>query len=103
MKTTVILVILMALSGCMSITTNLTPVRQDIKASVMGSDCVPIILGFGLGTSTVEQARANGRKPSEGWTVDAPLRQIRVVRSTALYELNVLVFGMRCLEIEGEE
>jgi hypothetical protein len=46
-----------ALTGCVSISTDLQPVNQDVQPALVGEDCSPIVLGFGFGHNTVAQAQ----------------------------------------------
>ena len=92
------------LTGCINITTHLAPVHQEVKATLFGDDCNPIIFGFGYGTSTVEAATRNARVG--GGLSDRDFgfvpKTIRVVRSIALRDFYALGFGERCIEVTGE-
>ncbi len=46
---------------CINISTRLQPEDTSVKAVLEGSDCVPIILGFGFGAATIEQAKADAQ------------------------------------------
>ena len=90
------------LTGCMNITTHLAPVHQEVKATLFGDDCNPIIFGFGYGTSTVEAATRNARTGGADRDFNFVPKTIRVVRSIALREFYALGFGERCVEVTGE-
>lgn len=94
-------VLLLILSGCINISTRLQPEDVSVKALKTGSDCVPIILGFGFGTATVERAKAQLEAPDFGDPPpsDGPITKVRRVEST---DFQVLFFGNRCVEVTGE-
>jgi len=92
---------LLFMTGCMHITTNLTPVTEQVKPVLIGEDCVPIILGLAYGTSTVEQAMRNGELRTEQQSLGSH-QTIKVIRSIALTETAWFLFGARCLEVVGE-
>ena len=78
--------------------------HQAVKATLFGDDCIPIIFGFGYGTSTVEAATRNAR-PGGGTSdrdFDFVPKTIRVVRSISLRDFYALGFGERCIEVTGE-
>jgi|CXWL01.1.fsa_nt_gi hypothetical protein len=93
------------LGGCSNISTRIQPEDTSVEAVLEGSDCVPIILGFGLGTATIEQAKANAQ-PVGGFSPGFPdvhgslhITKVRRVEST---EVAFLVFSERCVEVVGE-
>lgn len=59
MRTLVTLIALGALSGCLALELELTPKKRGFAndpALVSGLDCVPILLGIGIGTADVDAA-----------------------------------------------
>ena len=50
---------LLMLPGCINIDTHLQPINQTVKAVLIGTDCTPIVFGFGAGTNRVEKAMVN--------------------------------------------
>lgn len=96
---------LFTLPGCINMTTNLQPIDQTVRAVVQGHDCIPIIFGIGIGANTVEQAkiadlhRATESRLDERVPVTTPITR---VRSVALTDMQFLMFGERCLDVEGE-
>lgn len=89
------------LTGCMNITTHVAPVREEVKATLLGDDCSPIIFGFSYGTSTVEAATKNAKTDADRDFRFVP-KTIRAVRSIALRDFYILGFGERCIEVTGE-
>ena len=94
-------VLIMELAGCIDISTELQPVNPDVQAALFGSDCVPIVLGFGAGTNRFEAALQNGRLPEEQSEPRYTPKTIRHVRSVMFSERAFLGFGDRCLDITG--
>ena len=90
----VMLIIL--LTGCMSITLQVQPEHQEVQAAITGSDCVPIVLGLALGTATVEAAQRNGMLSR---TMDKPIKKVRTVQVSYYY---FLIAGAWCVEVTGE-
>ena len=96
------------LSGCINITNELQPSNPDVKAVLHGEDCTPIVLGTGLGTNTIENAKKDGRPLG---VVDeefrdriklnrrTPITRIRTIQLTDFY---VLLIGSSCLQVLGE-
>jgi hypothetical protein len=93
------------IAGCINISTRLQPEDTSVKAVLEGSDCVPIILGFGFGTATIEHAKADaqpvGRFSPGDPEVHGRLR-ITKVRRVESAERAFLIFGVRCIEVTGE-
>ena len=106
-KKTVLIVLILFTSGCINITTRLQPEDTSIKESLQGSDCVPIILGFGFGTTTIEQAMADAR-PYGTHTVglgsqEGPSTGVRITRVRRVqFTDRQFLFGARCVEVVGE-
>ncbi len=90
-------------TGCIDIETDLLPVDTSVQPVLVGRDCTPIVLGFGFGHNTVEQAKRNDLKRSgdefEGMDITTPITKIRVV---SLEEFNLVLAGVRCLKVVGE-
>lgn len=90
------------LGGCININTRLQPEDASVKEVLMGVDCVPIILGFGFGTATIERAKADTEKINEaGLNVQAGT-PITKVRRVEMQDVQFLFFGSRCVEVTGE-
>ncbi len=82
--------LLLALSGCIDIGTQLQPVNEDVKPIITGSACRPILLGLGFGRNLWAEAMKGDRSV------------IHRIRSVELRQTLVLGFGAHCLEIIGE-
>lgn len=95
------------LSGCINITNELQPTNADIKDVLMGEDCTPIILGFGLGTNRIEYALKDGRPYGEIGEFRSRIHlnrrtTITRIRTIHLTEFYVLLVGSRCIQVLGE-
>ena len=94
-----------ALSGCINIETQLQPINADIKALANGKDCSLIFAGLGYGVNSVEQAMKNGLSGmSDRATYSQPALRMPItkIRSLSMTEMNVLIFGERCVKVVGE-
>lgn len=91
MKACQLLVFALLLPGCISITTSLHPENERVAETITLSDCVPIILGFGIGRASVE-----------GATTKYGTRYITKIRRIQLYDGQFVFFGKRCVEVTGE-
>ena len=87
-------------TGCMNITTSLQPENASVLAVSKASDCVPIIFGFAYGRASVEGALASAAEDLHDWQKSAP--KITKVRRVDLFELSILMFGTRCVEVIGQ-
>lgn len=89
------------MNGCTDISTRLQPEDTSVNKVLQGSDCVGIYFGFGLGTATIDQAKANTRAIGDPY---GPLTGLHItkVRSIEYTERNVLAFGSRCVDVIGE-
>lgn len=90
------------LSGCISVSAKLQLENTDVKPIALGSDCVPIVLGIGYGTATLEQAMRNAIRTEQTRTVDTPVLQIRKIRNVQLTDQQFVFVGSRCVEVTGE-
>ena len=101
MRLSILTVLLLFLSGCINIGAQLQPEDTSVKVLKAGSDCVPIIFGFGFGTATIERAKVQLEGSSFGDTmpVGAPITKVRRVE---LVDRMFLNFGERCIEVTGE-
>lgn len=92
MRTLVTLIALGALSGCLALELELTPKKRGFAndpALVSGLDCVPILLGIGIGTADVDAA--------------ARRAAIGEIRQVSLRYAHVLgLFGGACVHVRGE-
>jgi len=97
----------MLLSGCINITNELQPNNADVQAALMGEDCTPIVLGFGLGTNTVDKAQKDGRPYEDAGEFRGRIKLNRTttitrIRTIQLTEFYVLLVGSRCIQVIGE-
>ena len=95
------------LSGCINITNELQPSNPDVQGVLMGEDCTPIVLGFGLGTNTVERAQKDGRPYEDAGEFRGRIKLNRTtaitrIRAIQLTEFYVLLIGSRCVQVIGE-
>ena len=94
-------------SGCINITNEIQPSDPDVQGILMGEDCSPIVLGIGLGTNTIENAKKDGRLLGDAGEFRARIHlnkrtaisRIRAIQITAFYALLV---GSSCLQVIGE-
>ncbi len=93
-------------AGCVIMSTSLQPVNESVNAVLTGEDCNTVLLGFGFGHSTVEQAQRTNVGPADMDSFDrsrhlvkTPITKIRVI---TLYEEYALLGGQRCLQVVGE-
>jgi hypothetical protein len=93
--------LLLLISGCISIRTELQPPNAAVKPVLEGSDCTPIILGIGIGTNTYANALHDGQ-PHGSYQSLTPSQTIKSIHSARLDEGAFLMFGSRCLEVTGE-
>lgn len=56
---------MLTVTGCMNLTTRLQADDVTVKDSNQGEDCVPIVLGIGIGTAMVEDAMMKARNLEE--------------------------------------
>ncbi|MGE0277541.1 MAG: hypothetical protein AB7R40_19265 [Nitrospiraceae bacterium] len=81
---------MLLLTGCISITDRITPEDRTVKPLTIGRDCFLFLPGLAYGVNTVEKAMANA---------DPPAKKIRSVSiDTSVW----LAFGQRCLTVVGE-
>jgi hypothetical protein len=101
----VLLILLM--SGCIMIDTELQLPDETVKPVLTGEDCVGIYLGIGVGNVRMHRAlrahRYEDRQGQFGYErVRLPDQSISRIHSVILKDVTGLGFGQRCLEITGE-
>ena len=94
----VLLGVLLA-TGCVHVTTRVTPEPTAVEEKLEGRDCVYVVFGIGGGTATVERAKANGY-PLYGTT--AAIGPITKVAHVALEEIVVGPVVTKCVVVTGE-
>jgi hypothetical protein len=98
-----VLLLTYLLTACVDIETDLLPVDTSVEPVLVGRDCSPIVLGFGFGHNTVEQARRTDLKHAadefEGMNITTPITKIRVI---SLEEFSMVLAGVRCVKVIGE-
>jgi hypothetical protein len=107
MRILVTLVCTMLLSGCINITNELQPNNPEVQAVLIGEDCSPIVLGMGLGTNTIENAKKDGRilgdpgdfRPRIKLNDRTAISRIRTVQLTDFY---IVLIGSSCIQVIGE-
>ncbi len=103
MRTTVSLLVGLAVigSGCIDITTRLHPEDPKVSETLIGSDCVLIVFGIGIGTADGSLAQEQGHPPSQArYTSPTRITKVRRVQWTDRQFLPI--FGERCVEVAGE-
>ena len=95
----VTLVLLFMVGGCIDISTHLQPEDSSVHAVLRGTDCVPIVLGFGFGTASIDKAMA-GAHPIGA--LDGHVIRITKVRRVTLTDSAIVFIAERCIEVVGE-
>src|SRR5262245_39604818 len=95
------------LSGCINITNELQPSNPDVKSVLIGEDCSPIVLGMGLGTNTIENAKRDGRLLGDAGEFRARIKlndrtAISRIRTIQMTDFYVLLVGSSCIQVIGE-
>jgi hypothetical protein len=90
------------LNGCIDITTRLQPEDTSVKEALYGEDCVPIIMGFGFGTATAEQAMMEAGPDKDFSTRYTNGQHITKIRRVESNEAAFLFAGHRCVRVVGE-
>ena len=93
--------------GCINITNELQPSNPDVKAVLIGEDCSPIVLGMGLGTNTIENAKKDGRLIGEPGEFRPRIKlndrtAISRIRTIQLTDFYMLLIGSSCIQVLGE-
>jgi len=109
-RVTLIAGLLVLLPGCVNITLQPQPINPLVKSVLHGEDCVPIILGLGAGTATIETAMARGFHPKvepvrTAKNIPAPRPEavpIRSIHRVQITDVAFFGFGARCVEVVGE-
>lgn len=107
MRSALACLLMLIVSGCINITTELQPSNPDVKGVLMGEDCTPIVLGMGLGTNTIEGAKKDGRPMGDVGEFRSriklndrtPINRIRTLQLTNFY---ILLVGSSCIQVVGE-
>ena len=99
--------IVIILSGCINISTEVYPTNADVAGVLLGEDCTPIILGMGLGTNTIENAQKDGRPYGDVGDFRERIKlnrrtTITRIRTIQLTEFYILLVGSRCIQVIGE-
>ncbi|MFO0773694.1 MAG: hypothetical protein U0172_03400 [Nitrospiraceae bacterium] len=93
-----------ATSGCINLTTSITPPAGPPLPEaerIENSDCVPIILGIGIGESSVAGAmRGERERIDDDGRVHRPA-SIRTVHEIRIHDYQFMMFGARCVEVVG--
>ncbi len=90
MRILVFVMISMVFTGCINITSRITPEDRTVKPLTMGRDCFLFLPGLAYGLNTVEQAMANADPPA------------KKIRSVSIDTIVWLAFGQQCLTVVGE-
>ncbi|HEX5550532.1 MAG TPA: hypothetical protein VFX36_06850 [Nitrospira sp.] len=107
MRSALACLLMLVVSGCINITTELQPSNPDVQGVLMGEDCTPIVLGMGLGTNTIEGAKKDGRPMGDVGEFRSriklndrtPINRIRTLQITNFY---ILLVGSSCIQVVGE-
>jgi len=95
------------LSGCINITNELQPGTPDVKPVLIGEDCTPIVLGMGLGTNTIENAKKDGRVLGDPGEFRSRIKlndrtAITRIRTVQMTDFYILLVGSSCIQVIGE-
>ncbi len=90
MRTLILLLLPLLLTGCFYVTNRITPDDPDVQPLTIGRDCILFLPGMGYGLNTVERAMANADPP------------VKKIRSISIDTRVGLVFGQQCLTVVGE-
>jgi hypothetical protein len=98
---------MLILSGCINITNELQPSNPDVKGVLIGQDCTPIVLGMGLGTNTIEDAKKDGRVLGDPGEFRSRIKlndrtAISRIRTVQMTDFYVLLLGSSCIQVIGE-
>lgn len=106
---TIMLTILFAmlLSGCINITNEVQPSNPEVQAVLIGEDCSPIVLGMGLGTNTIENAKKDGRILGDPGEFRSRIKlndrtAISRIRTIQMTDFYILLIGSSCVQVIGE-
>ena len=107
MRFLIVFLVAVPLSGCINITNELQPSNPDVKAVLIGEDCSPIVLGMGLGTNTIENAKKDGRLIGEPGEFRPRIKlndrtAISRIRTIQLTDFYMLLIGSSCIQVLGE-
>jgi hypothetical protein len=102
MKLLLLGIVAIFLSGCMNLTLHTSQTNPSVKPVLAGSDCIPIILGFGFGTATVDEAVKEGSMEEDRKKNRSHPYPIHAIHSTALTTVHFLGIGQQCVEVTGE-
>jgi hypothetical protein len=107
MRFLIVFLFAVPLSGCINITNELQPSNPDVKAVLIGEDCSPIVLGMGLGTNTIENAKKDGRVIGEPGEFRSRIKlndrtAISRIRTIQLTDFYMLLIGSSCIQVLGE-
>jgi hypothetical protein len=104
-STRVLLALLVVVtSSCIDINMRTQPEDTSVREVLFGDDCVPIVLGMGFGTATIEPAKANGKPFAMRQSVSTTIqpKPIVKIRRVETEEMGILFFGSRCIQVTGE-
>lgn len=91
-------------SGCINVTTKILPDNPSVRKDLVGSDCIAIIFGIGIGTADVALATRQGLTFEDAkttWPEREPVVMGKV-RSVAVTDVQFMSFGSHCIEVTGE-
>ena len=94
-----ILVLVLLMAGCINVSTRLQPEDSSVNEVLRGNDCVPIVLGIGFGTASIDKAMADAHP------IEDPRRsvtRITKVRRVTLTDYVIVFVADRCIEVVGE-
>jgi len=102
-----IILLSVLLSGCILIDTELRMPDETVQPRLTGEDCVPIILGIGIGTARMRDAMraAPIEEKQTAWGYQytkGPEVQIARVHRMILKDGAAFGFGWRCIQVTGE-
>ncbi|HKT34756.1 MAG TPA: hypothetical protein VJR03_07975 [Nitrospira sp.] len=95
----VILILVLLTGGCIDVSTRLQPEDSSVNEILRGTDCVPIVLGMGFGTASIDKAMADAHPIGNR---GGPVIRITKVRRVTWTDSVILFVADRCIEVVGE-
>jgi hypothetical protein len=95
----VLLILILLTGGCINVSTRLQPEDSSVKEVLRGTDCVPIVLGIGFGTASIDKAMVDAHPVGDP---RGPVSRMTKVRRVTLTDYVIVFLADRCIEAVGE-
>ncbi|HEX6531414.1 MAG TPA: hypothetical protein VF019_02220 [Nitrospira sp.] len=96
---TIIVVLILVTGGCINVSTRLQPEDLSVKEVLRGTDCVPIVLGIGFGTASIDKAMVDAYPLGDP---RGPVTRMTKVRRVTMTDYFIVFVADRCVEVVGE-